>query len=436
MTKRVAVAGASGYAGGELVRLLHSHPEFEVVTVTAHSQAGQKLGEVHPHLSFLDLTLQDTTAETLSGHDVVFLSLPHGTSGALGDAIDAHVIVDCGADRRLTSESDWAEYYGGAFSSPWVYGMPELGDQRTALATATSIAVPGCNATAVTLGFAPLVAAGLIDTTDLVSVLSVGTSGAGKGSPVEARAHEHGGSAFAYGVGDLRAEHVHFGEGDTTGVFHRTRVEFGHEQLVVLGERVGDTELTFEVFEALLGDVEDVVVVEELGERLTNVDSQRNRSAIARHERVVGRHVRACDNRGDVRRDSGSLREHPRLARPVVDRLRSGGVGDDNPVGGGFDGEVEGRLEVGLFEHRVNATGIGDFELRVKVRLAVDGVDESVEPFTSVRVEHVGDDFDDIVVGEVVELNAHSVGCARGVDCDSVHRDRVNRFGDGVEERR
>ena len=201
MTKRVAVAGASGYAGGELVRLLNGHPEFEVVTVTAHSQAGQALGDVHPHLAHLNLTLQDTTAEILSGHDVVFLALPHGTSGALGDAIDAHFIVDCGADRRLENPTDWAEYYGGEFSQPWTYGMPELGMQREHLRDTTRIAVPGCNATAVTLGFAALAQAGLIDTTDLVSVLSVGTSGAGKGSPVEAKAHEHGGSAFAYGVG-------------------------------------------------------------------------------------------------------------------------------------------------------------------------------------------------------------------------------------------
>ncbi|MEY4396289.1 MAG: hypothetical protein RLZZ40_45 [Actinomycetota bacterium] len=201
MTKRVAVAGASGYAGGELVRLLSAHPEFEVVTVTAHSQAGQKLGDVHPHLAAIDLTLQDTTAETLGGHDVVFLALPHGSSGVLGDIIDSTVIVDCGADHRLVKSGDWADYYGGVYSSPWTYGMPELGGQRAALAGATRIAVPGCNATAVTLGFAPLVSAGLIDTTDLVSVLSVGTSGAGKGSPVEARAHEFGGSAFAYGVG-------------------------------------------------------------------------------------------------------------------------------------------------------------------------------------------------------------------------------------------
>ena len=201
MTKRVAVAGASGYAGGELVRLLAGHPEFDVVTVTAHSNAGQKLGEVHPHLAAIDLTLQDTTPETLNGHDVVFLALPHGASGELASRIDADFIVDCGADHRLENPNEWADYYGGPFYQPWTYGMPELGMQRERLRDTTRIAVPGCNATAVTLGFAPLVAAGLISTSDLVSVLSVGTSGAGKGSPVEARAHEFGGSAFAYGVG-------------------------------------------------------------------------------------------------------------------------------------------------------------------------------------------------------------------------------------------
>lgn len=226
MTKRVAVAGASGYAGGELVRLLVNHPEFDVVTVTAHSQAGQALGDVHPHLAVLGLTLQDTTAEILSGHDVVFLALPHGASGKLADAIDAEFIVDCGADRRLESADDWADYYGGQASQPWTYGMPELGSQREHLRETNRIAVPGCNATAVTLGFAPLVAAELIDTTDLVSVLAVGTSGAGKGSPVEKRAHEFGGSAFAYGVGgvhrhnpEIRQNLRAVGAGDVTLTF-------------------------------------------------------------------------------------------------------------------------------------------------------------------------------------------------------------------------
>lgn len=203
MTLRVAVAGASGYAGGELVRLLAGHPEFDVATVTAHSNAGQTLGSVHPHLATLDLTLVDTTAETLTGHDVVFLALPHGASGALGDSIDARLVVDCGADHRLTNASDWDAFYGGEFSSPWVYGMPELGQQRAALAGATHIAVPGCNATAVTFGFAPLVASGLIDATDLVSILAVGTSGAGKSAKVELLASEIGGSASAYAVGGV-----------------------------------------------------------------------------------------------------------------------------------------------------------------------------------------------------------------------------------------
>lgn len=202
MTLRVAVAGASGYAGGELVRLLAGHPELDVVTVTANTNAGKPLGSVHPHLTSLGLTLQDTSLEVLNGHDVVFLALPHGKSGELGDSIDARLVVDCGADHRLTSQHDWADFYGGPYSSPWVYGMPELSPQsRDALATATRIAVPGCNATAVTLGFAPLVTSDLIDTTDLVSVLAVGVSGAGKSLREDLLASEILGSASAYAVG-------------------------------------------------------------------------------------------------------------------------------------------------------------------------------------------------------------------------------------------
>lgn len=199
--KRVAVAGASGYAGGELARLLAGHPEFDLVTVTANSNAGKPLGSVHPHLESLGLTLHETSESVLNGHDVVFLALPHGTSGELGEALTADLVVDCGADRRLTDPADWADYYGGEFSAPWVYGMPELGAQRDALVGATRIAVPGCNATAVTLGFAPLVAHGLIDTTDLVSVLAVGVSGAGKSLRGDLLASEVLGSASAYAVG-------------------------------------------------------------------------------------------------------------------------------------------------------------------------------------------------------------------------------------------
>ena len=202
MVLRVAVAGASGYAGGELVRLIDAHPEFELATVTAHSNAGKQLGDVHPHLASVGLELQETTLEVLNSHDVVFLALPHGTSGELGDSIDARLVVDCGADHRLTSDKDWAEYYGGPYSKPWTYGMPELSEQlRSDLATATRIAVPGCNATAVTFGFAPLVQHDLIDTTDLVSVLAVGVSGAGKSLREDLLASEILGSSSAYAVG-------------------------------------------------------------------------------------------------------------------------------------------------------------------------------------------------------------------------------------------
>ncbi len=201
MSLRVAVAGASGYAGGELVRLLAGHPELDVVTVTANSNAGKPLDSVHPHLSGLGLTLRETSADTVNGHDVVFLALPHGTSGQFGDAIDAGLVVDCGADHRLTSEHDWADYYGGDYSTPWVYGMPELAHQRELLRDATRIAVPGCNATAVTLGYAPLVQHDLIEMTDLVSVLAVGVSGAGRRASEELLASEILGNATAYAVG-------------------------------------------------------------------------------------------------------------------------------------------------------------------------------------------------------------------------------------------
>lgn len=207
MSLRVAVAGASGYAGGELVRLLAAHPELDVVTVTANKNAGQLLGAVHPHLAPLGLTLSPTTPEVLAGHDVVFLALPHGASGALGEALaDARLVVDCGADRRLTDPTAWADYYGGDFNEPWVYGLPELvhadgTKHREALVGATRIAAPGCNASAVTLAFAPGIRAGVIEARDLVSVLAVGPSGAGKSLREDLLASEILGSASPYALG-------------------------------------------------------------------------------------------------------------------------------------------------------------------------------------------------------------------------------------------
>jgi N-acetyl-gamma-glutamyl-phosphate reductase len=208
MTLSVAVAGASGYAGGEVLRLLAGHPEFSVTTVTAFSNAGQPLASVQPHLrSLAHLELVDTTTENLSGHDVVFLALPHGKSGEITEGLpESTLVVDCGADHRLTDEEDWTKFYGGDFFGAWPYGLPELvhrdgSTQRERLVGAKRIAVPGCNVTAISLGLAPGIQSGVIQADDLVAVLAVGPSGAGKSLRTDLLASEILGSASTYAVG-------------------------------------------------------------------------------------------------------------------------------------------------------------------------------------------------------------------------------------------
>ncbi len=196
MVTRVAVAGASGYAGGETLRLLAGHPEVEIGAVTAHSNAGTLLGEHQPHLrSLADRVLLPTAVEHLVGHDVVVLALPHGASGEIAAQLPEGVLVlDLGADHRLESAADWSAFYGSEHAGTWPYGLPELlltvapgaaateTKQRERLVGARRVAVPGCNVTAVTLGIQPGVAAGLVEGTDLVAVLANGYSGAGSRS--------------------------------------------------------------------------------------------------------------------------------------------------------------------------------------------------------------------------------------------------------------
>ncbi|MFZ4896062.1 N-acetyl-gamma-glutamyl-phosphate reductase [Plantibacter sp. Mn2098] len=207
MSFSVAVAGASGYAGGELLRLLAEHPDFEVRTVTANANAGQPLIAVQPHLrSLRHLTLSPTTPDVLAGHDVVFFALPHGMSGEYTDALPPEtLVIDCGADHRLTDEADWAAFYGGDYYGAWTYGVPELqtgaGRGRDAIATSKRIAAPGCNASTVALSLAPGIAAGVIEPLDIVTVLAVGPSGAGKSLKVNLLASEILGSANPYAVG-------------------------------------------------------------------------------------------------------------------------------------------------------------------------------------------------------------------------------------------
>ncbi len=200
MKVRIAVAGASGYAGGELLRLLLAHPDVEIGALTAGCNAGSKLGEHQPHLLPLaDRVLEETTAEVLSGHDVVFLALPHGHSAAIAAQLDAGVlVVDCGADHRLTDAGAWDRWYGGDYAGHWPYGLPELPGARETLRHATRVAVPGCYPTVSSLALAPAMA--LVEP-EVVVVAVSGTSGAGKSLKPNLLGSEVMGSLSAYGVG-------------------------------------------------------------------------------------------------------------------------------------------------------------------------------------------------------------------------------------------
>ncbi|MFF2022716.1 N-acetyl-gamma-glutamyl-phosphate reductase [Streptomyces sp. NPDC058171] len=224
MTTRVAVAGASGYAGGEVLRLLVGHPEVEIGALTGNSNAGQRLGALQPHLGPLaDRVLEVTTAEVLAGHDVVFLALPHGESAAVAEQLGPDVLViDMGADFRLRDAADWERFYGSPHAGTWPYGLPELPGARTALAGSTRIAVPGCYPTAVTLALFPAYAAGLVEP-EAVIVAASGTSGAGKAPKPHLLGSEVMGSASPYGVGGV----------------HRHTPEMSQNLGAVAGEAVG-----------------------------------------------------------------------------------------------------------------------------------------------------------------------------------------------------
>jgi N-acetyl-gamma-glutamyl-phosphate reductase len=202
MTVRIAVAGASGYAGGELLRLLLGHPDVEIGALTAGGNAGSALGEHQPHLLPLaDRVLQETTADVLAGHDVVFLALPHGRSAEIAAQLGRDtVVIDCGADFRLSDAGAWTRYYGSTHAGTWPYGMPELPGARPALVGARRIAVPGCYPTAASLALAPALAAGIVEREVTVVAVS-GTSGAGKAAKTTLLGSEVMGSLSAYGVG-------------------------------------------------------------------------------------------------------------------------------------------------------------------------------------------------------------------------------------------
>jgi N-acetyl-gamma-glutamyl-phosphate reductase len=202
MVVRVAVAGGSGYAGGEALRVLLGHSEVEIGVVTAHSNAGQLLGAVQPQLAPLaGRVLEKTTPEALSGHDVVFLALPHGQSAAVAEELGEDVlVVDMGADFRLKKAGDWERFYGSPHAGTWPYGLPELPGARAALKGSKRVAVPGCYPTAVSLALFPAYAAALVEP-EAVIVAASGTSGAGKSLKPHLLGSEVMGSMSPYGVG-------------------------------------------------------------------------------------------------------------------------------------------------------------------------------------------------------------------------------------------
>ena len=199
---RVAVAGASGYAGGELVRLVAGHPELDLIAATAHSRAGEPVSAVHPQLIGLDLVLTRTDPAALADADLVFLALPHGQSAAIAARLPAPVkVVDLGADHRLTDADAWARYHGGPHAGAWTYGLPELAGQRAAIARASRVAATGCYAVATTLALAPLITSGAVSPDDIVVVAASGTSGAGRSPKVHLLGSEVMGDLSPYKVG-------------------------------------------------------------------------------------------------------------------------------------------------------------------------------------------------------------------------------------------
>ncbi len=198
-----AVAGASGYAGGELLRLLLAHPELELGALCAGTSAGQPVTDTHPHLPQLrDRVFEATTAQALTGADVVFLALPHGQSAALAVELPTDTrVVDLGADHRLQDPLAWERWYGGEHAGTWTYGLPELPGARDLIAASTRVASTGCYAAAMILALAPLLAAGLADPADVVVVAASGASGAGRAAKPHLLGTEIMGDLSPYKVG-------------------------------------------------------------------------------------------------------------------------------------------------------------------------------------------------------------------------------------------
>ena len=223
---KTAVIGASGYAGGELLRLLAIHPHFEVTVVSAHSNAGEPVTSVHPQLqSYAGRNFVTADSIDFSVIELVFLALPHGESAALISKIPANVkIVDLGADYRLEDPAQWEKYYGGKHAGSWVYGLPELVGQREVIKKESKVANPGCYATSISLGIAPAIS--VIDSSDIVVVAASGTTGAGRSAKINLIGSEVMSSLTSYKFGGVHQHTPEIEQALSTLAQKETKISF------------------------------------------------------------------------------------------------------------------------------------------------------------------------------------------------------------------
>ncbi len=200
---KIGVVGASGYAGGELLRLLAFHPHFEVTAITAHSNAGELITSVHPQLqSYAGKKFSAFDPNDFASCDLIFLALPHGESAkVIAQLPTTSKIVDLGADYRLESADQWSKYYGGDYAGSWTYGLADIEPFKSQISQSTRVSNPGCYATSIALGAAP--AASIADLSDLVVVAASGTTGAGRSAKINLIASEVAGSLTSYKFGGV-----------------------------------------------------------------------------------------------------------------------------------------------------------------------------------------------------------------------------------------
>jgi N-acetyl-gamma-glutamyl-phosphate reductase len=223
---KIGVIGASGYAGGELLRLLATHPDFEPCCITAHSNAGELITSVHPQLTaYAGKKFSAFNASDLDCCELIFLALPHGESAAIIASLNPKAkIVDLGADYRLEDGAKWAKYYGGTHAGTWTYGAPELPGARANIAKSSRVANPGCYATAIALGTSP--AAKFADISDVVVVAASGTTGAGRSAKINLIASEVMGSLTSYKFGGVHQHTPEIEEAVTRATGTAAKISF------------------------------------------------------------------------------------------------------------------------------------------------------------------------------------------------------------------